>query len=191
MRIAELLRETKETKIIVKLNLDSKKESSINTPIPFLNHMLEACMFYAGISLELEASGDILVDDHHTVEDIGIVLGQALKKALTNTTNINRFGTSYVPMDESLSRVVLDISNRPYLVYDVNLKNERIGNFTLDNTLEFFRAFVYESRITLHIANLYGQNDHHILESIFKAFGKALKQAIQTTSTLQSTKGVL
>jgi imidazoleglycerol-phosphate dehydratase len=153
--------------------------------------MLEACMFYAGVSLELEASGDMLVDDHHTAEDIGIVLGQAIKEALSNTCNINRFGSSYVPMDESLSRVVLDISNRPYLVYDVKLKNERIGNFTLDNTLEFFRAFVNESRITLHITNLYGQNDHHILESIFKAFGKALKQAILETTTLQSTKGVL
>lgn len=191
MRTAEILRETKETKIKISLNLDSKKNSSINTPIPFLNHMLEACMFYAGVSLELEASGDMLVDDHHTAEDIGIVLGQAIKEALSNTSNINRFGSSYVPMDESLSRVVLDISNRPYLVYDVKLKNERIGNFTLDNTLEFFRAFVNESRITLHITNLYGQNDHHILESIFKAFGKALKQAIQITSTLQSTKGVL
>jgi imidazoleglycerol-phosphate dehydratase len=191
MRTAEILRETKETKIKISLNLDSKKNSSINTPIPFLSHMLEACMFYAGVSLELEASGDMLVDDHHTAEDIGIVLGQAIKEALSNTCNINRFGSSYVPMDESLSRVVLDISNRPYLVYDVKLKNERIGNFTLDNTLEFFRAFVNESRITLHITNLYGQNDHHILESIFKAFGKALKQAILETTTLQSTKGVL
>lgn len=191
MRTATINRITKETNINIALNLDKSNDSMIDTPVPFLNHMLEAFAFYAGISLSITASGDMEIDDHHTVEDIGITLGQVFQKALENNKDINRYGGYYIPMDEALSRVVLDFSNRPYLVFDVSFTNEKVGNFTLQNTIEFFRAFSSEAKVTLHITNLYGSNDHHIIESVFKAFGKAIKEAISKTDYLQSTKGVI
>lgn len=191
MRTIEKNRVTKETNISIVLNLDSNETINVNTGVPFFDHMLEAFAFYANISLEINCIGDLEIDDHHTVEDIGITLGQAFFELLSKNKNITRFSQSFIPMDEALSRVVLDISNRPFLVYDVTTSNEKIGTFTVCNTKEFFRAFVNEARMTLHITNLYGENDHHILESIFKAFGKAVKESIQLTNKLQSTKGVL
>lgn len=191
MRTANINRMTKETSINININLDDSTDIRINTPIAFLNHMLEAFSFYANIGLVIDAKGDMDVDDHHTVEDIGICLGQAFYSALKDNKNITRYGGQYIPMDEALSRVVLDFSNRPYLVFDVEFSIEKIGNFTLQNAIEFFRAFSSEAKITLHITNLYGSNDHHILESVFKAFGKAIKEAITETKALQSTKGVL
>lgn len=183
-------RKTKETNI--KLSLGKRElPSRIQTPYPFLNHMLDAFSFYANLTLNLDATGDIDVDDHHVVEDIGIVLGQALLQYKQTLSNINRFGFFYMPMDESLSRVVVDFSNRPTLIYDVQFKNERLSNVTLDNFKEFFKALTYEARITLHITNLYGENDHHKIESVFKGFGKCVGLALREVETLQSTKGVL
>lgn len=190
MRETTITRETKETNINCTINLDKSYGGTRNTGIAFLDHMLDAFALNADIYLDLQAEGDLIVDDHHTVEDVGIVLGQVLKESLC-IDKVVRYGTSYIPMDEALSRVVLDISNRPFLVYDVSLTNERIGNMSLCNFKEFFRAFINESRITLHIATLYGENDHHMIESIFKAFGQALKQAIIKQDSIQSTKGVL
>jgi len=185
-----LKRETKETNII--LSIDKRNAASkITTPYPFLNHMLDAFSFYANLTLIIDANGDTDVDDHHLVEDIGIVLGQALLQYQQTLNNIQRFGFFYMPMDESLSRVVVDFSNRPTLMYDVQFKNERISHVTLDNFKEFFKALTYEARITLHITNLYGENDHHKIESIFKGFGKCVYLALQEVDMLQSTKGVL
>jgi imidazoleglycerol-phosphate dehydratase len=188
--MTKINRETKETNITIEIDLTQDFDTSINTNIPFLDHMLNAFALNANISLSVQAEGDLEVDDHHVVEDVGIVLGQAVKEALKDQ-KITRYGTSYVPMDESLSRVVLDISNRIYLVYDVTFRNEKVGNMTLCNFKEFFRAFTNESRMTLHITNLYGENDHHKIESIFKAWGQAFRIAITPTNQLQSTKGVL
>lgn len=185
-----LTRETKETNITLSIN-KRYSESLIHTPYPFLNHMLDAFSFYANLTLNIDATGDTDVDDHHLIEDIGIVLGQALNQYQQTLTNIHRFGFFYMPMDESLSRVVVDFSNRPTLFYDVQFKNERISNVTLDNFKEFFKALTYEARITLHITNLYGENDHHKIESIFKGFGKCVYLGLQEADTLQSTKGVL
>jgi imidazoleglycerol-phosphate dehydratase len=183
-------RNTKETRI--KLSLGNRDlPSTIHTPYPFLNHMLDAFSFYANLTLTIDATGDIDVDDHHLVEDIGIVLGQALLQYKQTLHNIHRFGFFYMPMDESLSRIALDFSNRPTLIYEVSFKNERIANMTLDNFKEFFKALTYEARITLHISNLYGENDHHKIESIFKGFGKCVFLALREVETLQSTKGVL
>lgn len=190
MREQTIQRTTKETDVTVTINLDKVYGGTISTGIPFLNHMLDAFAFNADIYLDIKASGDLEIDDHHTVEDIGIVLGQALNTVLYQSP-INRYAYTYIPMDEALSRVVLDVSNRSFLQYNVNCKRERIGTMTLDNFEEFFRALVAQSSITLHIENLYGKNDHHIIESIFKAFGKALKEAIMIKETEQSTKGVL
>lgn len=190
MREKTINRKTNETDIKLTLNLDKGYGGKINTGIPFLDHMLDAFTFNANIYLDIDAKGDLAVDDHHTVEDVGISLGDALNSLLYDTP-INRYGYSYIPMDEALSRVVIDVSNRIYLQYNVSLKREKIGSMTTDNFEEFFRALVCQSRITLHIENLYGNNDHHIIESCFKAFGKALKEAIIPVSTTQSTKGVL
>ena len=190
MRTSEIIRHTKETDIKVTVSVDPITDSSIKTGIPFLNHMLDAFSFYSGLYLNIQASGDLDIDDHHTVEDIGIVLGQAIKQLIVDE-NIERFGSFLMPMDEALSRVVIDISNRPYLVYKVKLNQKIIGGLSLENVKEFFRAFVNESRVTLHIETLYGDNDHHIVESIFKAFGKALKEALCKTEKLQSIKGVI
>jgi imidazoleglycerol-phosphate dehydratase len=192
MRTANLKRTTKETDIYMDLNIDGNGQSSIETTLPFLNHMLDAFSFYSGFDLTIKASGDLEIDDHHLVEDLGIVLGQVFLKALDNRKGIQRFSYQYVPMDESLSRVVIDISNRPVLVYSADYKRQQINNLSLENIKEFLYAFAMEARITLHASVLYGDNDHHKVESLFKAFGMAMKQAAQIVSTtVTSTKGVL
>ena len=192
MRQSTITRTTSETDITIKLNLDGTRQISIDTRIPFLNHMLTSLAFYAGWDLDVQATGDTSIDDHHTVEDIGIVLGQAFKEALQDKLGIARFASCTTPMDEALSDVTIDISNRPYLVYNVEFTRESIGTLSLENIKEFFYAFMVEARITLHINLLYGDNNHHKAESIFKGVGRALQQAsTMNGQTIVSTKGVL
>lgn len=184
-------RKTKETDITLSLSLDGG-EVKVDTGIGFFDHMLTALAFYAGFGMELQAKGDLEVDGHHTVEDVGIVLGQALAAALGDNRGIARFASAFVPMDEALCRVVLDISNRPYLVYEAEMPQSRIGGYDACLTEEFMRAFAMNSGITLHINALYGRNAHHITEAIFKALGLALKQAVRVEGDrVVSTKGVL
>ncbi|MFH5881716.1 imidazoleglycerol-phosphate dehydratase HisB [Liberiplasma polymorphum] len=191
-RTGRITRKTNETNITVELTIDGTKEIKIDTGIGFLDHMLTLFAFQAGFDLTVKAEGDLYIDDHHTTEDIGISLGQAFNQAMEEKLGINRYGVTYLPMDEALSRVVIDISNRPYLVYNVFLEREKLGQLNTQNVKEFFKAFVQESRINLHIENLYGENDHHKVESIFKAFGRALKDACKVVSDeVPSTKGVL
>ena len=191
MRTATIKRDTKETKIYLALCLDGG-EVKVETGIGFFDHMLTALAFYAGFGLEVKADGDLNVDGHHTVEDVGICLGMALKEALGEKKGIVRFGTAYVPMDEALCRVVLDISNRPYLVYDAEMPQNTIGSYDACLTEEFMRAFAVNSGLTLHMASLYGRNAHHITEALFKALGLALKQAVKVDGAgVVSTKGVL
>lgn len=192
MRNASIKRKTNETSIALTLKLDGDKVINIDTKLPFFDHMLTALCYYAGVSIYLKADGDINVDDHHTVEDVGIVLGQAFKDALGDKIGINRFAEALTPMDESLSRVVIDISNRAYLVYNVDFKRDNIGDLSLENIREFFLAFANHAGITLHIEMLYGINDHHKAEAIFKGVGRALKEAMTITHTdTLSTKGSL
>lgn len=190
-RIAVMSRKTKETEITLSLNLDAGAVT-VNTGIGFFDHMLTALGFYSGFGLEIAAKGDLNVDGHHTVEDVGIVLGQALGKALGEKVGITRFGTAFVPMDEALARVVLDISARPYLVYDAAMPQERIGDYDSCLTEEFLRALATNAGLTLHVKALYGSNAHHITEAIFKALGLALKQAVAVAGqSVTSTKGLL
>lgn len=191
MRTSNIKRDTKETKISLKLDL-SGGEIKVDTGIGFFDHMLTALAFYAGFGLELKASGDLNVDGHHTVEDVGICLGLAFQEALGEKKGIARFGTAYVPMDEALCRTVLDISNRPYLVYDAEMPQPMIGTYDSCLTEEFMRAFAVNAGITLHMACLYGKNAHHITEALFKSLGLALKQAVTVDGdAVVSTKGVL
>ncbi len=191
LRAYAMSRVTKETSVELTLNLDGG-EVSVSTGIGFFDHMLTALAFYAGFGLELRTKGDLEVDGHHTVEDTGIVLGQAFAAALEDNRGITRFGTAFVPMDEALCRVVLDISNRPYLVYEVEMPQSMIGGYDACLTEEFMRAFSMNSGITLHVNALYGRNAHHITEALFKALGLALKQAIRVEGDrVVSTKGVL
>ncbi len=190
-RTASVTRKTKETDIAVSLNLEGGAVT-VNTGIGFFDHMLTALGFYAGFGLELTAKGDLNVDGHHTVEDVGIVLGQALSQALGDKAGITRFGTAFVPMDEALARVVLDISARPYLVCDAAMPQERVGDYDSCLTEEFLRALAVHSGLTLHVKALYGSNAHHITEAIFKALGLALKQAVAVAGQgVTSTKGML
>jgi imidazoleglycerol-phosphate dehydratase len=192
MRTSTITRTTKETDITLTLNLDGTGNINIDTPVPFFNHMLTALAFYAKIDLDITASGDVDVDDHHLVEDIGIVLGTALKEALGDKVGIARFASTHTPMDDALSRVVLDISNRPMLVFDASFTRDQIGGLSLENVKEFFYALAMESRITLHITNLYGENNHHKVESIFKGFGRTFNLAKAITGdSVTSTKGAL
>ena len=192
MRKATIKRDTLETKIDLSINLDGNRNININTGIPFFDHMLTLFAFHGIFDLNIQANGDLTVDSHHTMEDVGIALGQAIYQALGDRLGINRYGLSYVPMDEALSRVVIDMSNRPYLVFNVSFKRASIGTMDTENVLEFFKSFINESRMNLHIENFYGDNDHHKVESIFKAFGRALKDALSiNSSTITSTKGVL
>lgn len=192
MRSAIVERITKETKIIVSIKMDQKVECNINTGIGFFDHMLTALSIHSGISMDIQVKGDLEVDGHHTVEDTGIVLGQAFMKALGDKSGIKRYGSAYIPMDEALGFCSLDISNRPFLVFKGEFKNERIGEFETCLTEEFFRAFSFNTGITLHIDMVYGSNDHHKCEAIFKAVAHSLKIATEQTGleTL-STKGVL
>ena len=192
MRIAKIERKTLETEVLVEINLDGKGNSEINTGIGFLDHMLTLVAFHGSFDLKVNCNGDLYVDEHHTVEDIGITLGQAFNKALGDKNGIKRYSSIYIPMDEALCNTVLDISNRPYLVFNVNFEREKVGNMDTQNFKEFFRAFVNESKTTLHINLLYGDNDHHKIEAVFKAFARALKEGIQITSDkVSSSKGVL
>ncbi|MGI9212477.1 MAG: imidazoleglycerol-phosphate dehydratase HisB [Methylococcaceae bacterium] len=194
-RVADVERNTQETRIRVNLNLDGTGRSVLNTGVHFLDHMLDQVARHGMIDLEVSATGDVHIDDHHTVEDIGITFGMAISQALGDKKGINRYGHAYVPLDEALSRVVIDYSGRPGLWYDVQFPRERIGHFDVDLLQEFFRGFVNHARVTVHIDNLKGQNAHHIAETLFKAFGRALRMAAERDNRLAdiipSTKGQL
>lgn len=194
-RTAEVERNTLETQIKLKINLDGKGQSSFITGVPFLDHMLDQVARHGVIDLDIEAKGDLQIDAHHTVEDIGITLGQAFSKALGDKKGIFRYGHAYVPLDESLSRVVIDFSGRPSLFYDVTFQRARLGTFDLDLFREFFQGFVNHAGVTLHIDNLKGMNAHHIAETIFKAFGRAIRMVISYDPRMEgimpSTKGSL
>lgn len=192
MRSAEIKRETAETKIGVSLNIDGSGSFEGSTGIGFFDHMLNLFACHGGMDLKIMVQGDLEVDNHHTLEDLGIVLGEALAMALGNKEGIKRYGCFYCPMDEALTRVVIDLSGRPYLVYGVPLKAERIGTFETEMLKEFLYAFAVNARMNLHVANLYGENAHHIVESVFKALGHALKEAVTVNGGgLLTTKGVL
>ncbi|MEW6168223.1 MAG: imidazoleglycerol-phosphate dehydratase HisB [Pseudomonadota bacterium] len=194
-RTASVERSTRETQIRVSLSLDGSGASRFDTGIPFLEHMLEQVARHGLIDLDIQASGDRHIDDHHTVEDIGITLGMALDKALGEKKGIARYGHGYVPLDEALSRVVIDLSGRPGLEYFVEFPRARIGDFDVDLFREFFQGFANHARATLHIDNLRGRNAHHIVETVFKAFGRALRMAVAQDARLgnvtPSTKGSL
>jgi len=190
-RAYTISRKTKETNITLQICLDGG-EVKVDTIIGFFDHMLTALAFYAGFGLEVKAVGDLNVDGHHTVEDVGIVLGQAFANALGDAKGIARFGSAFVPMDEALCRTVLDISKRPFLVFDAEMPQYMIGDYDSCLTEEFMRAFAVNSGITLHMACLYGKNAHHITEALFKSLGLALKQAVKVEGdAVTSTKGVL
>jgi imidazoleglycerol-phosphate dehydratase len=195
MRTAQVTRNTLETRITVSLNLDGTGVSKLATGVPFLDHMLDQIARHGLIDLDVQAEGDLHIDAHHTVEDAGITLGQAFAQALGDKKGIRRYGHAYVPLDEALSRVVIDLSGRPGLEYHVDYTRARIGEFDVDLFLEFFRGFINHAGVTLHIDNLRGINAHHQAETIFKAFGRALRMAVETDprmgDALPSTKGVL
>ena len=195
MRTAQVSRNTLETQITASVNLDGTGVSRLATGVPFLDHMLDQIARHGLIDLDIEARGDLHIDAHHTVEDTGITLGQAFAKALGDKRGIRRYGHAYVPLDEALSRVVIDLSGRPGLEYHVDYTRARIGEFDVDLFLEFFRGFVNHAAVTLHIDNLRGINAHHQAETIFKAFGRALRMAVEADprmgDVLPSTKGAL
>lgn len=192
MREATVTRNTRETKIQVSISLDGKGKAEISTGIGFFDHMLTALSVHSGISMSIKVDGDLYVDGHHTVEDTGIVFGKALCEALGDKSGIERYGSSYIPMDEALAFCSLDISNRPFLVFQGSFTNAMIGNYDSCLTEEFFRAFAFNAGITLHINMMYGSNDHHKCEAAFKAVAHALKVAVkQTDGQTLSTKGVL
>jgi imidazoleglycerol-phosphate dehydratase len=185
-------RKTNETDIRVDLNLDGTGQHRIVTGIPFFDHMLAQIARHGHFDLEIEAKGDLEIDGHHTVEDVGWVLGQALREALGDRRGITRFGYAYVPLDEALTRVVIDLSGRPYLVYKAEFKAVRVGDLQTELIEEFLKAFVQEGRFNLHVENLYGRNQHHIAETIFKATARALHLATRIEhAEIPSTKGVL
>ncbi len=194
-RSATVNRNTLETRITVSVDLDGSGKSRFNTGIPFLEHMLEQIARHGLIDLEIDAEGDLHIDDHHSVEDIGITLGQAFKQALGDKKGIQRYGHAYVPLDEALSRVVIDFSGRPGIEFRVDFPRDRIGNFDVDLVHEFFQGFVNHALATLHIDNLEGRNAHHIAETVFKAFGRALRMAAapdpRMADVIPSTKGSL
>ncbi len=195
MRTADITRNTNETQIRVRLNLDGTGKASFSTGVPFLDHMLDQIARHGLIDLDVEAKGDLHIDAHHTVEDIGITIGQAVAKAIGEKKGIRRYGHAYVPLDEALSRVVLDFSGRPGLEFHVAFKRGMIGQYDVDLTHEFFQGFVNHALVTLHIDNLRGENAHHQCETVFKAFGRALRMAAEIDaragSAIPSTKGSL
>lgn len=195
MRTANVTRNTKETQIRIAINLDGKGESKLDSGIPFLDHMLDQVARHGMIDIDLKATGDLHIDAHHTVEDVGITFGQAVAKALGDKIGIRRYGHAYVPLDEALSRVVIDLSGRPGLEYHVDYTRARVGEFDVDLFIEFFQGFVNHALATLHIDNLRGVNSHHQAETIFKAFGRALRMACEVDAraagVLPSTKGSL
>ena len=192
MRTSTINRKTKETEVSVSLNLDGYNPPRIRTNIPFLDHMLTLLAFHGGFTLSVEANGDTPVDSHHTVEDVAITLGEAFKEAIGDKRGVARYSTVFMPMDESLSRVVVDLSNRPTLILYWDYSREVIGGFALENVREFLKAFTDNARITLHASVLYGDNDHHKVEALFKCLGRVLGEASKVNGdALPSTKGVL
>ena len=194
-RTAEVTRNTNETQIRVVINLDGTGQQKLNTGVPFLDHMLDQIARHGLIDLDIQAVGDLHIDAHHTVEDVGITLGQAFARAIGDKKGIRRYGHAYVPLDEALSRVVVDFSGRPGLEFHVPFKRSMIGAFDVDLTHEFFQGFVNHAFVTLHIDNLRGENAHHQCETVFKAFGRALRMATEldprAAGTIPSTKGSL
>ena len=195
MRNADVIRNTNETRIRVSINLDGTGKQTIQSGVPFLDHMLDQIARHGLIDLDIHCDGDTHIDDHHTVEDIGIALGQAVAIAVGDKAGLRRYGHSYVPLDEALSRVVIDLSGRPGLQFHVPFTRARIGTFDVDLAREFFQGFVNHAQATVHIDNLRGVNAHHQCETVFKAFGRALRMAIEADSrqggVVPSTKGVL
>jgi imidazoleglycerol-phosphate dehydratase len=195
MRQAQVNRNTLETRIDLNVNLDGTGKSTLATCVPFLDHMLDQVARHGMIDLEIAAKGDLHIDAHHTVEDIGITLGQAFMQAIGDKKGLCRYGHAYVPLDEALSRVVVDLSGRPGMEFNVEFTRARIGEFDVDLIKEFFQGFVNHALVTLHIDNLSGRNAHHQAETIFKAFGRALRMAIEAdpraAGTIPSTKGSL
>jgi imidazoleglycerol-phosphate dehydratase len=195
MRKAEIQRDTKETQVKVVVDLDGRGASKLASGIPFLDHMLDQLARHGGLDLEVKAKGDLEIDAHHTVEDIGITLGMAMAKALGDKKGIRRYGHAYVPLDEALSRVVVDFSGRPGLEWHVDFTRARVGEFDVDLTHEFFQGFVNHALATVHVDNLRGDNAHHQCETVFKAFARALRMAVEhdprAAGTVPSTKGSL
>jgi imidazoleglycerol-phosphate dehydratase len=195
MRKAEIQRDTKETQVFVALDLDGKGESSLDSGIPFLDHMLDQLARHGALDLTVKAHGDLEIDAHHTVEDIGITIGMALAKALGDKKGIRRYGHAYVPLDEALSRAVVDFSGRPGLEYHVKFTRARVGEFDVDLTHEFFQGLANHAQATVHIDNLRGDNSHHQCETVFKAFARALRMAVEpdarAAGIIPSTKGTL
>ena len=194
-RSATVERNTLETRITASVNLDGTGTAKFDTGIPFLEHMLDQIARHGLIDLDIKAEGDLHIDDHHTVEDIGITLGQAFAAAVGEKKGILRYGHAYVPLDEALSRVVIDFSGRPGLVFDVEFTRAMVGGFDVDLFMEFFQGFVNHAKVTLHVDNLRGDNTHHQIETVFKAFGRALRMALsedpRMAGVTPSTKGVL
>jgi imidazoleglycerol-phosphate dehydratase len=195
MRQADVTRNTSETQIQIVINLDGTGKAELASGVPFLDHMLDQIARHGMIDLKVVAKGDTHIDDHHTVEDVGITLGQAIAKAVGDKAGITRYGHSYVPLDETLSRVVIDFSGRPGLEFHVPFTRARVGDFDVDLSIEFFRGFVNHAGVTLHIDNLRGINAHHQIETVFKAFGRALRMALtpdpRAAGQVPSTKGSL
>ncbi|MBR6789844.1 MAG: imidazoleglycerol-phosphate dehydratase HisB [Oscillospiraceae bacterium] len=192
MRTASLTRKTKETDISVAVNLDGSGSAHIHTGVGFFDHMLTALCVHGGFDMNIQVEGDLHVDCHHTIEDTGIVLGSVFKKALEASGPIQRYGSAYIPMDEALGFAALDISNRPYLVFDCAFSSDRIGDFDTQMFEEFFRAFAFQAGITLHVRAEYGKNDHHKAEAMFKAVAHSLRHAVELRqSGLLSTKGTI
>ena len=193
-RVARIERKTRETEILLHLNLDGTGASKVETTVPFFNHMLEAWAKHGLMDLTVDARGDTEVDPHHTVEDVGICLGKAFKEAVRDKAGLVRYGSAFVPMDEALLHAAVDISGRPYLIFNVPLRRTRISNFDLDLLQDFFRAVAFNAEITLHVNLHYGENLHHIAEAVFKSVGRALAQATRfdpRISGVLSTKGAL
>ena len=194
-RKASVTRDTLETQITVSINLDGTGQAKFDTGVPFLEHMLDQIARHGRVDLDILARGDLHIDDHHTVEDIGITLGQAVAQAVGDKKGIYRYGHAYVPLDEALSRVVIDFSGRPGVVFDVPFTRGSVGGFDVDLFMEFFQGFVNHAQVTLHIDNLRGDNTHHQAETVFKAFGRALRMAVTADPAMAgitpSTKGVL
>ncbi|MBC8061766.1 MAG: imidazoleglycerol-phosphate dehydratase HisB [Clostridiaceae bacterium] len=193
-RSSEIKRKTGETDIEISFNIQGEGNSNIDTGVGFLDHMLTLFSKHGGFDLSVKAKGDLYVDSHHTIEDIGIVLGQCIKEASGDRKGIKRYGTSFLPMDESMAMVSVDVSGRPYLVFDAALTVEKLGNFDTEMTEEFFRALAFNAGITLHAKILYGKNTHHMIEALFKGTARALKEALTEDETIKgvmSTKGIL
>ena len=194
MRTASVTRETKETQITIELNLDDQFESQIDTGIGFLDHMLTLFAKHGRFGLKVQATGDLNVDPHHTTEDVGITLGECFREALGNKVGIERYGSALVPMDETLGRIVVDLSGRPYLVFKAGLENPRLGTFETETVEDFFQGFAFTALMNLHAEILYGRDTHHKIECLFKALGRAMRAAVTINPAIQgvnSTKGVI